>query len=135
MQTLISIKRISQQSKEVSTLYLRACSPTAVGALHSMSSAPSGSPNFLSACSKLKYGESLLASLTITQCTRTALSSQSKALANWWQTGGDNLRRSVSAILKAPYVMKKLDVFMPGRLDSNYMIEHYAEVLIEMVKE
>ncbi|KAH9952907.1 hypothetical protein BC827DRAFT_1251902 [Russula dissimulans] len=88
-----------------------------------------------SACSKLKYGESLLASLTVTQCTRTALSSQSKALANWWQTGGDNLRRCVSAILKAPYVMKKLDVFMPGRLDSNYMIEHYAEVLIEMVKE
>ncbi|KAI0304549.1 aldo/keto reductase [Russula brevipes] len=47
----------------------------------------------------------------------------------------ENLRRSVDAILKALRGTKKLDLFEPARRDSNYEIEHYAEVLNEMVKE
>ena len=46
-----------------------------------------------------------------------------------------NLRRSVDAILKALRGTKRLDLFEPGRLDSNYKIEHYGEVLNEMVRE
>ena len=47
----------------------------------------------------------------------------------------ENLRRSVDDILKALRGTKKLDLFEPARRDSNYEIEHYAEVLNEMVKE
>jgi len=47
----------------------------------------------------------------------------------------ENLRRSVRAILKALRGTKRLDLFVPGRLDSSYTIEHYARVLNEMVKE
>jgi len=47
----------------------------------------------------------------------------------------ENLRRSVDAILKALRGKKKLDLFEPARRDSNYEMEHYAEVLNEMVKE
>ena len=47
----------------------------------------------------------------------------------------ENLRRSVDAILKALRGTKKLDLFEPARRDSNYEMEHYAEVLNEMVKE
>ncbi|KAH9957776.1 aldo/keto reductase [Russula dissimulans] len=47
----------------------------------------------------------------------------------------ENLRRSVRAILKALRGTKRLDLFVPGRLDSNYTIEYYARVLNEMVKE
>ncbi len=46
-----------------------------------------------------------------------------------------NLRRSVDAILKALRGTKRLDLFEPARLDRNYDIEHYAEVLNEMVRE
>ncbi|KAI9463925.1 NADP-dependent oxidoreductase domain-containing protein [Russula earlei] len=46
-----------------------------------------------------------------------------------------NLRRSVDSILKALRGTKRLDLFVPGRLDSKYEIEHYAVVLNEMVKE
>ncbi len=46
-----------------------------------------------------------------------------------------NLRRSVDAILKALRGTKRLDLFAPGRLDSVHDIEHYAEVLNEMVRE
>jgi len=47
----------------------------------------------------------------------------------------ENLRRSVDTILKALRGTKKLDLFQPARRDRNYDIEHYAEVLNEMVKE
>jgi len=47
----------------------------------------------------------------------------------------ENLRRSVDNILKALRGTKKLDLFEPARRDSEYDIEHYAEVLNEMVKE
>ena len=47
----------------------------------------------------------------------------------------ENLRRSVDDILKALRGTKRLDLFEPARRDSNYEIEHYAEVLNEMVKE
>ena len=46
-----------------------------------------------------------------------------------------NTRRSVDAILKALRGTKRLDLFEPARLDANYSIEHYAEVLNELVKE
>ena len=46
-----------------------------------------------------------------------------------------NLRRSVDAILKALRGTKRLDLFEPARLDWNYDIEHYGQVLNEMVKE
>jgi pyridoxine 4-dehydrogenase len=46
-----------------------------------------------------------------------------------------NLRRSVDAILKALDGTKRLDLYEPARLDWNYDIEHYGEVLNEMVKE
>jgi pyridoxine 4-dehydrogenase len=48
---------------------------------------------------------------------------------------GENLHRSVRAILKALRGTKRLDLFVPARLDTNYTIEHYARVLNEMVKE
>ena len=47
----------------------------------------------------------------------------------------ENPRRSVDAILKALRGTKKLDLFEPARRDPNYEIEHYAEVLNELVKE
>jgi aryl-alcohol dehydrogenase-like predicted oxidoreductase len=47
----------------------------------------------------------------------------------------ENLRRSVDDILKALRGTKRLDLFEPARRDSNYEIEHYAEVLNEMAKE
>ncbi|KAH9964607.1 aldo/keto reductase [Russula dissimulans] len=47
----------------------------------------------------------------------------------------ENLRRSVDNILKALRGTKKLDLFQPARRDRNHDIEHYAEVLNEMVKE
>ena len=47
----------------------------------------------------------------------------------------ENLRRSVRAILNALRGTKRLDLFVPARLDSKYTIEHYAQVLNEMVKE
>jgi aryl-alcohol dehydrogenase-like predicted oxidoreductase len=47
----------------------------------------------------------------------------------------DNLRRSVDNILKALRGTKKLDLFEPARRDANYEVEHYMEVLNEMVKE
>ena len=46
-----------------------------------------------------------------------------------------NLRRSVDTILKALRGTKRLDLFQPARRDPNYEIEHYAEVLNEMVQE
>jgi pyridoxine 4-dehydrogenase len=46
-----------------------------------------------------------------------------------------NLRRSVDLILKALDGTKRLDLFEPARLDLNYDIEQYGEVLNEMVKE
>lgn len=47
----------------------------------------------------------------------------------------ENLRRSVDTILKTLRGTKKLDLFEPARRDSNYEVEHHAEVLNEMVKE
>ena len=47
----------------------------------------------------------------------------------------ENLRRSVDNILKALRGTKKLDLFEPARRDAKYEIEHYMEVLNEMVKE
>ena len=47
----------------------------------------------------------------------------------------ENLRRSVDTILKALRGTKRLDLFQPARRDPNYEIEHYAEVLNEMVQE
>ena len=47
----------------------------------------------------------------------------------------ENLHRSVDTILKALRGTKKLDLFQPARRDSDYEVEHYAEVLNEMVKE
>jgi pyridoxine 4-dehydrogenase len=47
----------------------------------------------------------------------------------------ENLRKSVDNILKALRGTKKLDLFQPARRDPKYEIEHYAEVLNEMVKE
>ncbi|KAF8498110.1 NADP-dependent oxidoreductase domain-containing protein [Russula emetica] len=46
-----------------------------------------------------------------------------------------NLRRSVDAILKALRGTKRVDLFEPARLDWDYDIEHYGEVLNEMVRE
>jgi pyridoxine 4-dehydrogenase len=47
----------------------------------------------------------------------------------------ENLRRSVDTIIKTLRGTKKLDLFEPARRDPKYEIEHYAEVLNEMVKE
>ena len=47
----------------------------------------------------------------------------------------ENLRRSVDDINKALRGKKRLDLFQPSRRDPNYEIEHYAEVLNEMLKE
>ena len=47
----------------------------------------------------------------------------------------ENLRRSVDDILQALRGTKKLDLFESARRDPNYEIEHYAEVLNEMVRE
>ena len=47
----------------------------------------------------------------------------------------ENLRRSVDAILKALRGTKKLDLFESARRDPNYEIEHYADVLNQLVKE
>jgi pyridoxine 4-dehydrogenase len=47
----------------------------------------------------------------------------------------ENLRRSVDTILKVLRGTKRLDLFQPARRDPNYEIEHYAEVLNEMVRE
>ena len=47
----------------------------------------------------------------------------------------ENLRRSVNAINKTLRGTKKLDLFESARRDPKYEIEHYAEVLNEMVKE
>jgi pyridoxine 4-dehydrogenase len=47
----------------------------------------------------------------------------------------ENLRRSVDNILKVLRGTKKLDLFESARRDPKYEIEHYAEVLNEMVKE
>lgn len=47
----------------------------------------------------------------------------------------ENLRRSVDASLQALRGTKRIDLFEPARLDWNYSIEHYAEVLNEMAKE
>jgi len=46
-----------------------------------------------------------------------------------------NLRRSVDDINKVLRGKKRLDLFQPSRRDPNYEIEHYAEVLNEMLKE
>jgi pyridoxine 4-dehydrogenase len=47
----------------------------------------------------------------------------------------ENLRRSVDTILRVLRGTKRLDLFQPARRDPNYEIEHYAEVLNEMVQE
>jgi len=47
----------------------------------------------------------------------------------------ENLRRSVDNILKVLRGTKKLDLFESARRDPKYEIEHYAEVLNEMVKK
>jgi pyridoxine 4-dehydrogenase len=47
----------------------------------------------------------------------------------------ENLRRSVDNVLKALRGTKKLDLFEPARRDAKYEVEHYMEVLNEMVKE
>jgi pyridoxine 4-dehydrogenase len=47
----------------------------------------------------------------------------------------ENLRRSVDTILQVLHGTKRLDLFEPARRDPNYEIEHYAEVLNEMVRE
>ena len=47
----------------------------------------------------------------------------------------ENLRRSVDSILKSLRGTKRLDLFEPARRDPNYEIEHYMEVLNEMVRE
>jgi pyridoxine 4-dehydrogenase len=47
----------------------------------------------------------------------------------------ENLGSSVRVILKALLGTKRLDLFMPGTLDSNHAIEHSSEVLNEMAKE
>jgi len=47
----------------------------------------------------------------------------------------ENLRRSVDNVLRVLRGTKRLDLFQPARRDSNYEVEHYAEVLSEMVRE
>ena len=47
----------------------------------------------------------------------------------------ENLRGCVDAVLKALRGTKRLNLFDPARREANYEIEHYAEVLNEMVKE
>jgi pyridoxine 4-dehydrogenase len=47
----------------------------------------------------------------------------------------ENLHRSVDNILKTLRGTKKLDLFEPARRDAKYEVEHYMEVLNEMVKE
>ena len=47
----------------------------------------------------------------------------------------ENLRRSVDSVLKALRGTKRLDLFQSARRDPKYEIEHYAEVLNEMVRE
>ena len=68
---------------------------------------------------------------------RTFLSAKGGTLPGQLASDGirENLRRSVDAILKALRDTKKLDLFEPARRDPNYEIEHYAEVLNELVKE
>jgi pyridoxine 4-dehydrogenase len=68
---------------------------------------------------------------------RTFLSVKGGSIPGKLVTDGSrkNLRRSVDAILKALRGTKRLDLFESGRLDWNYEIEHYGEVLNEMVRE
>jgi len=68
---------------------------------------------------------------------RTFLSVKGGAVPGGLEVDGsrENLRRSVDNVLKALRGKKKLDLFEPARRDSKYEIEHYAEVLNEMVKE
>ena len=68
---------------------------------------------------------------------RTFLSVKGGLVPGRLETDGsrENLRRSVDDILKALRGTKRLDLFEPARLDLNYSIEHYAEVLNELVKE
>ena len=68
---------------------------------------------------------------------RTFLSVKGGSIPGKLVTDGSrkNLRRSVDAILKALRGTKRLDLFEPARLDWNYEIEHYGEVLNEMVRE
>jgi len=68
---------------------------------------------------------------------RTFLSVKGGALPGVLVPDGSrkNLRRSVDAILRALRGTKKLDLFEPGRLDSNYPIEQQAGYLNEMVGE
>jgi len=68
---------------------------------------------------------------------RTFLSVKGGTLPGTLNSDGskENLRRSVDAILKALRGTKKLDLFEPARRDPNYEIEHYAEVLKDLVKE
>ena len=68
---------------------------------------------------------------------RTFLSVKGGLLPHQWVVNGskENLRRSVDEILKALRGTKWLDLFVPGRRDSNYETEQYAEVLNELVKE
>lgn len=68
---------------------------------------------------------------------RTFLSVKGGTLPGQLHTDGskENLRRSVDTILKALRGTKKLDLFEPARRDPKYEIEHYAEVLNELVKE
>ena len=68
---------------------------------------------------------------------RTFLSVKGGTVPGQFASDGsrENLRRSVDAILKALRGTKKLDLFVPARREPNYEIEHYAEVLSELVKE
>jgi pyridoxine 4-dehydrogenase len=68
---------------------------------------------------------------------RTFLSVKGGMLPGKLVTDGsrENLRRSVDAILKALRGTKRVDLYEPARLDRNYDIEHYGEVLNEMVRE
>ena len=68
---------------------------------------------------------------------RTFLSVKGGTVPGQFASDGsrENLRRSVDAILKALRGTKKLDLFVPARREPNYEIEHYAEVLNELVKE
>ena len=68
---------------------------------------------------------------------RTFLSVKGGMVPGLLETDGsrENLRRSVDTILKTLRGTKRLDLFEPARLDWNYTIEHYGEVLNELLKE
>ena len=113
---------------------------------HSISSLPTNSRNTFTVLAEF-YGQGLtVANLELVArffgkypeyADRAFLSVKGGLVPGEMKVDGSraNLRRSVDNVLKTLRGTKKLDLFEPARREPNYEIEHYMEVLNEMVKE